>query len=219
MASVQPPGRAPLQKRSERSRDRMLDAAEVLIREHGFEALTIADVVRRARTSVGSFYNRFEDRAGLLRAVQDVVLTRIEAMFEAQSRELAECSSLAEAVSKIVTSFVTLVRRDVGLVRAFAAQSLIDATMWSRTQRYVACHFKYFADALRIHRAEIRHPDTERAIRYAFGTYLTLSTSIGWGEPSPTMLPVPEAISELTRTVTAYLEYEPAPKSRARRKR
>src|SRR6476661_5441098 len=53
--------RAPLQERSQQSLERMLDAAEALIYERGFDELTVGDLVQRSRTSVGSFYARFED--------------------------------------------------------------------------------------------------------------------------------------------------------------
>ena len=43
--------------------------AEALIAERGLGGLSIAEVVRRARSSVGSFYGRFGDKDGLLRAL------------------------------------------------------------------------------------------------------------------------------------------------------
>jgi AcrR family transcriptional regulator len=43
-------------------RERLLDAMAASIREHGYRGTTVADVVRRARTSRRTFYQHFEDR-------------------------------------------------------------------------------------------------------------------------------------------------------------
>lgn len=43
-------------------RERLLEAMADAIREHGFRATTVAEVVRRARTSRRTFYEHFDDR-------------------------------------------------------------------------------------------------------------------------------------------------------------
>ena len=70
--------RTPLQSRSATSADRMLDATLDLLAEGGLGAVTVAAVARAARTSNGSLYHRFGDRAGLLLAAQDRALGAIE---------------------------------------------------------------------------------------------------------------------------------------------
>ena len=56
----------PRQRRSHESLERILDAAESLIRERGFDTMTIAEVVQRSGSSVGSLYARFNNKLGLL---------------------------------------------------------------------------------------------------------------------------------------------------------
>ncbi len=60
----------PKQARSERTLQRLLDAAEVLIEEKGHAAVSIPEIARRARSSVGGFYARFRDKNELLRALE-----------------------------------------------------------------------------------------------------------------------------------------------------
>ena len=60
----------PQQARSQQTLDRLLDAAEALIEERGFEEISVAEITRKARSSVGAFYSRFKDKQGLLRYVQ-----------------------------------------------------------------------------------------------------------------------------------------------------
>jgi AcrR family transcriptional regulator len=59
--------RKPQQARSRRTLERMLAAALDLLRSDGPDALTVAAITRGARTSVGSFYARFEGKDDLLR--------------------------------------------------------------------------------------------------------------------------------------------------------
>ncbi|HEY5528200.1 MAG TPA: helix-turn-helix domain-containing protein, partial [Thermoleophilia bacterium] len=70
--------KTPCQQRSRDSLERILKTAETLIRTKGFEALTVAEVVRRSHTSVGTFYARFQDKTSLLHAVQERVHGRQE---------------------------------------------------------------------------------------------------------------------------------------------
>ena len=60
------PLRQPKQSRSRRTLQRITRAALELIAEHGVEGTTINAIVRRAGSSVGSFYARFEGKDDLL---------------------------------------------------------------------------------------------------------------------------------------------------------
>ncbi len=63
--------REPLQQRSQASLDRLLDVTEELLKERRFESILVADIVRRAKSSVGVFYSRFQDKADVLFALVD----------------------------------------------------------------------------------------------------------------------------------------------------
>jgi AcrR family transcriptional regulator len=59
-------------------RDRLLVGMAEAIREHGgFRPVTVAEVVRRARTSRRTFYQHFEDREACFLALFDVVCERL----------------------------------------------------------------------------------------------------------------------------------------------
>ena len=51
--------RAPQQARSRAALNALLDAAERLVSERGFDETAVTDITDRAHTSVGSFYRRF----------------------------------------------------------------------------------------------------------------------------------------------------------------
>jgi AcrR family transcriptional regulator len=58
-------------------RDRLLAAMADSIRADGFQGTTVADVVRRARTSRRTFYQHFEDREDCYLALFDAVTERV----------------------------------------------------------------------------------------------------------------------------------------------
>ena len=61
----------PKQARSEQTLQRLLDAAERLIEERGVAGVSIPEIARSARSSVGGFYARFRDKNELLRALEE----------------------------------------------------------------------------------------------------------------------------------------------------
>jgi AcrR family transcriptional regulator len=58
--------RAPQQARSQETLERLLDAAEVVLAERGVEGASVAEIAKRAGSSVGAFYARFHDKEALL---------------------------------------------------------------------------------------------------------------------------------------------------------
>ena len=71
--------------RQERSRQRfaaILDAAEQVIGQAGYEAATTEEIARRAGTSIGSFYRYFPDKAALLQVLVERYLDQLRTLFE-----------------------------------------------------------------------------------------------------------------------------------------
>ncbi|MDB4890410.1 MAG: TetR family transcriptional regulator [Gemmatimonadetes bacterium] len=56
----------PLQDRSRRTLEKILRVTEDLLATRAFDDISVADIVRRARSSVGSFYARFQSKDDLL---------------------------------------------------------------------------------------------------------------------------------------------------------
>ncbi len=109
----------PAQKRSARSFLRFLDAAEVLLEERHWYELSVQDIVRSARASVGSFYNRFVDKAALLHCLDDRLSEEVEQTFLALMEEGEREASLVPDLPGIVISlFMRLCDGRRGIVRA-----------------------------------------------------------------------------------------------------
>ena len=64
--------RAPKGDKRQRTRARLLEAAMQLIREKGFDAVTLAEVAERAGMTTGAIYGNFKNRTDLLMAVAEI---------------------------------------------------------------------------------------------------------------------------------------------------
>jgi AcrR family transcriptional regulator len=106
----------PQQQRSRESLERILDAAESLIRERGFEAMTIAEVVERSGSSVGSLYARFRNKRGLLQAVQGRYVDRVETALAAAMAGSTD-DRLEDCVNRVVGHLCDYLLNDPKLFR------------------------------------------------------------------------------------------------------
>src|SRR5690349_4904664 len=79
--------RRPAQRRSVERVERMLDECALLLDEVGYEALTTKEVARRAEVPIGTFYQFFRDKQGLVRAL---ALRNLEAFLQRVTQRIAE---------------------------------------------------------------------------------------------------------------------------------
>jgi TetR/AcrR family transcriptional repressor of nem operon len=79
-------------RRSEHSRDRILDAAQGLVMAQGFAGTTIDDILKKAELTKGAFFHYFKGKAELARALVERHAKSDLAMFE-------EFAARAEAAS------------------------------------------------------------------------------------------------------------------------
>src|SRR5688572_16612275 len=111
----------PRQRRSERTLERIGKAVRSLMAEKRFEDITVDEVVRRARTSVGSFYARFPSK--------DALLQWLDATYYSESRRvIAEALEpsrwqgvgAAPMVRELARIYVQFLRRHADVLRPIA---------------------------------------------------------------------------------------------------
>jgi AcrR family transcriptional regulator len=160
--------KTPRQQRSSDSFERILKTAETLIRTKGYEALTVAEVVRRSSTSVGTFYARFQDKTALLHAVQERVHGREETRMR---EELAKVDwaglSLEETVSRLVDTKRRVTKGNDRLLEAFVVYGATDPVLRQRGYQHKALVESLEVEILMRHAAQIGHKDPDSAARVA----------------------------------------------------
>jgi AcrR family transcriptional regulator len=119
--------RAPRQARSQHTLERFLDATQQLLDERPFEEITVADIVRRADRTVGSFYARFDDKYAVLYEVVERVFVRIKDVVRAFCDPVRwEGQDISDWACEAVRLNVQAYRRSGPLFRAAFCAATID---------------------------------------------------------------------------------------------
>lgn len=97
-------------------RERLITAMAESVREQGFRSTTVADVVRRARTSRRSFYEHFDDRQSCFLALVDTMNGRL---MGAVARAVKPARPWDEQVDRALWTFLSGVADEPELFRSF----------------------------------------------------------------------------------------------------
>jgi AcrR family transcriptional regulator len=151
--------RPPRQARSHLTLGRILDAAEALLREKRWEDATVAEIARRAGSSVGAFYSRFRDKDALLSALHERFIEEAIATADASmSEERWANASICEIVRELVAFQVRLQDQHAGLWRAMAVRATESEEFQARGQRMSKHMEELFTRLVVSRRHEILHP-------------------------------------------------------------
>lgn len=202
----------PQQARSQETLNRLLDAAEELIEERGFEEISVAEITRKARSSVGAFYSRFKDKQGLLRYVHQRFSEQAAATAEAAlAPERWEGMRVHEICHELVGFLVRLYSERRGLLLTFQSHIRTDADIAERMSAgndyIVALLTRLLSERI----DEITHPDPEVAVGFAtvlvFGM-LHERALFSVARPESQRIDDAGMVRELTRAFVAYLGAE-----------
>jgi AcrR family transcriptional regulator len=82
VGSKSPLRRSPVQARAKERIERVLDAAEEVFVDVGYEAATTNQIAAQAGTSIGSIYEFFGNKQAVARALADRYLTELTALYD-----------------------------------------------------------------------------------------------------------------------------------------
>ncbi len=199
----------PKQARSRETLQRILEAAEALILEKGLADASIPEIVRRAGSSVGGFYARFQDKDELLRALEERFFhdldARVDALADAGRWEGAP---VAPIVAACAAELVEVARTRRNLVAAFLARASRDEGARAEALRFRAGVAERVARLLLARAGEMRHPEPALAVdlgvHLAFGLMLQMVLA-GEVRAAGRALSDAELARELTRNMLRFL--------------
>ncbi|ACM31314.1 hypothetical protein A6U89_30665 [Agrobacterium sp. B133/95] len=129
------PTRAPRQKRSRNSLEKLMTAGVDLLEEKGFEGLSIAELSIRSGVSIGSIYQRFEGKDALFASLQEEILKRIDAeqsdLFRRIDSSLPDDRLVVEAVGRLAIFF----QQNEGLLKIMILRGAVDEDTRRRGSR------------------------------------------------------------------------------------
>lgn len=211
------------QERGRKAVERLLGAAEKILESRGLEAATVPAIAAGAGMSVGNVYKRFPDKDSLLRTVYqrffaEALAANEFALDPAKWKDIPT----TEVLSTLVTGMIEGYRSRRTLVRALLlyAQTHGDAEFRAHAEEMRLQTMGLFERLLRDRRADIGHPNPERAIRFVVMLLAhALENAVmseGEGIAGVDFLAhVPETSVELIRVVNSYLRLRSAERPRA----
>lgn len=108
----------PVQARSRKTMNRILDAAEVLLADSSIDRIGIADITARAGVAAGSFYTRFADKDDMLERLVERYMDDLRAVAERVVPRLREEKQLVKRVEMIIDAVTGLFAQRRGVVRS-----------------------------------------------------------------------------------------------------
>ncbi len=200
------------QARSQETLERLLDAAEELVSERGFDSATVSEIVRRANSSVGAMYARFNDKDSLLVCLHERFCEQALATADmALDPQRWEGSSITDIISTTVPFLTHTYEHKRGLIRAFAARCVSENSFAERASRVGREITEKLILLLLARREEIRHPDPTLAVdfglRFMFDT-LDHETMYGDLQRGKIKFSREQLAEELSRAFLNYLGVE-----------
>ncbi len=136
-----------IQKRSLQTQEKILSAAESLLRDNPYSELTIPLVAKTAKVSVGGLYARFESRDALLLAVHDRYRERRDQRIDNLVKASEVAVSLEESVASVTRLFVELHLEEAGILRSFIIHNwLLSHTPPNEIKAEISNHIQQITD-------------------------------------------------------------------------
>jgi AcrR family transcriptional regulator len=199
-----------VQDRSHATVDRLLGAAEELLRDGGADAATLRAIASRAGVSLGIVYRRFPDKDAILRAVYVRFFERAAALNRSSLEQSAVTGMPLSVLTKaLVCGMARGYQEHRDLVRALIlyARTHDDPDFRARAELLNAGTFARIAEIFASRSAEMNHPDPAIAVPFAIRmAAAALQDHALFGEPARRRGPAEQSfVDELTRAVSRYL--------------
>jgi AcrR family transcriptional regulator len=199
--------RPPHQARTQKVLVRLLDAAQELLEQKGFDDVSVVEVATRAGTSVGALYRRFKDKDGLLHALHE---RYCEEAFATADAALAparwEEAGIPEILSESIAFLIRVHREHLQLDRAIYQRAFSDARFSERASRLFRHVVSGLSELLLARSEEIGHPQPSLGVDVGLRlvlAFLTQHYTMAGGNLDP--LSDRQVAEELTRSCLAYL--------------
>lgn len=199
------------QDRSRATERRIVVAASDLIGKHGFEALPITAIARRAKVSVGGLYARYRDKLALVHAVDERLAAEFERVLAtAMAPQRLAGLDVAGVIAAYVGAMVGYFARHRDLLRqvVLRARSTGDPRFTERIRAFNERAHGALCAQLLARRRSISHPDPAAAA--AFGVLFVSAAAreavlFGDRKLNRSSVRGQQLVRELVRAYCAYL--------------
>ncbi|MBI1785755.1 TetR/AcrR family transcriptional regulator [Candidatus Sumerlaeota bacterium] len=196
---------APRQQRSREKMDRLFAAGLRMIATHGYDGMTVADLVREAGCPVSTFYQRFRDKEAFLAMLQ---LRSIQYVREGLERErffekLAKVP-LEKDVRMIVARLMKAYVEGAFLIRELIRRAPSNPTIQKPLVAWGPYLKRRGVEALAASFPRMSHPHPAVAVEIAIDACLALLNGVLIYEGGPFPLGSPQLAREMERLILGY---------------
>lgn len=157
----------PVQARSRKTMNRILDAAETLLAESSIDRIGIADITAAAGVAAGSFYTRFADKDDLLERLVERYVDDLHAVAARAVPKIRAERRLEARVAMVIDAVTGLFAQRRGVVRSVLMKIRHDPDYRNPAlMREFQAFYDLAAELITGTGEEIRAPDPRAAGRF-----------------------------------------------------
>lgn len=127
--STSPDRAGPVTPRGQKTRAKLLKAAESVFGEKGYERASIADITRKGGVALGTFYVYFPDKQSIFVEVVDELGTRLRRLI---GESTAGCTSRMDVEREGLRTFFQFARQHPNLYRVVRQAEFVDEACYRR---------------------------------------------------------------------------------------
>jgi len=201
----------PVQRRSERTLQKILDAAHEAVKDKTLDELTLQELTARAGVTVGAFYQRFPSKAAFLEYLEEgaykEIAERGAVLFSVPPPEPAP--SVREYVRSFVAGLASIYRGHRSILRELVQRSRSSHARQERRMGMVEKVVEQAVEWILANGGEVKHPEPKKALTVAL---LFTSSALRdvilfeerWADGGSED-DLDDLVEELTRAAEAYL--------------
>ncbi|MBJ6760561.1 TetR/AcrR family transcriptional regulator [Myxococcaceae bacterium JPH2] len=121
--------RVPVTPRGQRTRQKLLKAAESVFGEKGYERASIADITRKGGVALGTFYVYFPDKQSIFVEVVDELGARLRRLI---AESTAACANRMDTEREGLRAFFQFARQHPNLYRVVRQAEFVDEACYRR---------------------------------------------------------------------------------------
>ncbi|MGD0192396.1 MAG: TetR/AcrR family transcriptional regulator [Rhizomicrobium sp.] len=187
------------QDRSRATRERLLDAAEIVFAKKGYDGARLADIAREAGCSVGAVYFRFKDKSALFSAIAESFIEDARTGFAAL---LGQAPARQDQLVRLfVSASAASFQRHRGLFRAIVERGIEHP----QAMRSIFRFRDELAESLERALHGARHASTDISVRVMTQMVYGFLLAGILNEHAPTRIDDRRAIEGLADACVAYL--------------
>ncbi len=163
------------QDRAHKTQARVLDAAENLFFEQGYDATSVHDLARQAKCSIGSVYHHFKDKKAIAFSLFDRMTREFEMTMEIAMDEARwEGASVADILQEFIKFSILNNQARPGFKSAALEAVRLDPSLGDHFPKMQHQANKQLKALLLARKDEIGHPDPAFASSYAIDMLIAL---------------------------------------------